>query len=65
MTLIHCSLSAEKAKRQECNIKFYLLTAKSKNVIPLGMQIHTLEENIQVRTTSCILFLSTKGAECI
>lgn len=44
MTLIHCSLSAKKAKRQECNIKFYLVTAKSKNVIPLGTQIHTLEE---------------------
>lgn len=64
-TLIHCSLLAKKAKRQEHNIKFYLLTSKSKHVIPLGTQIQSLEENIQVRTVRCILFLPTKGAECI
>lgn len=65
ITLIHCSLLAKKAKRQEHNIKFYLLTTKSKNVIPLGTQIHSLEENMQVRTVHCILFLTTEGAECI
>lgn len=63
--LIHCSLPAKKARRQEHNIKFCLLTTKSKNVIPLGAQIHSLEENIQVGTVHSILFLPTRGAECI
>lgn len=46
-------------------MKFCFLTTKSKNIIPLGTQIHSLEEDIQVRTAHCLLFLPTRGAECI
>lgn len=40
------------------------MTTKSKNVIPLGTQVHSLEGNTQVRAVHVILFLPTNGAEC-